>query len=120
LFQEPANLRNADSTDSQPTKLVHMVGAVIAAIGGQLWGRLLDNLFGPAKQRNELGLVAGIVSMNFVVNDHPRVILDQLQGSTKLDRLIEFSFHDGPGLGIKKRNDALWDGTFPASLSWVC
>ena len=57
---QPANLRNADSTDSQPTKLVHIVGAVIAAIGGQLSGRLLENLFGLANQRHKFGLVAGI------------------------------------------------------------
>src|SRR5258708_2316447 len=40
---EPANFRNADSTHSQPTKLVHIVGAVIAAVGGQRSGRLFEN-----------------------------------------------------------------------------
>ena len=35
---QPANLRNADSTDSQPTKLVEVVSAVIATIGSQIFG----------------------------------------------------------------------------------
>lgn len=110
---EPANLRNTESTDSQPTKLVHIVGAVIAAIGGQRSGRSLENLLGLANKRHKLGLVAGIAPMNLVVNDHPRVVLDQLQGATKLDRLVELAFHDGSSLGIEKRHDPLWDGTVP-------
>ena len=73
-----------------------------------------------ADQRNKLGLVTGIAPFNLVVNDHSRVVLDQLQGATKLHRLIEFALHNGPGLGIKERNDPLRDVRFPASLSWVC
>ena len=38
---QPANLGNTDSTDSQPTKLAHIVGAVITAVGGQLLGALV-------------------------------------------------------------------------------
>jgi hypothetical protein len=49
---QPANLRNTDCADSQPNKRVHIVGTVIAAIGGQLSGRLLENLFGLANQLN--------------------------------------------------------------------
>ena len=69
---QPANLRNADSTDSHPTKLVQVVRAVIAAIGGQLSGRLFENLLSLADQRNKLSLVTRIAPMNLVVNDHSR------------------------------------------------
>ena len=104
---QPANLWNPDSTDSQPTKLVQVLRAVIATIGGQLSGRLFENLLSLANQRNKLGLVTGIATMNLVVNDHSRGVLDQLQGSTKLHRLIELAFHYSPGLGIEERNDTL-------------
>ncbi len=108
---QPTNLRNANPTDSQPTKLFHIVGAVITAVGGQFSGRLFENFFGLADQRNKLGLVARIAPLNLVVNDHSRVVLEQLQGATKLHRLVEFALDDGPGLRIKERNDALGDRT---------
>ena len=113
---ESANLRNADSTDSQPHKLVHIVGAVIAAVGGQLLGNLLHNLFGLLHQRNQLGLIAGIAPMNLIVKDHSRAVLDQLQSATKLHRFVELALHDGSGLGIEKRHDAFWDGMFPGKF----
>ena len=106
---QPANLWNPDSTDSQPTKLVQVLRAVIATIGGQLSGRLFENLLSLSNQRNKLGLVTGIATMNLVMNDYSRGVLDQLQGSTKLHRLIELAFHYSPGLGIKERNNALRD-----------
>ena len=109
---QPTDLRNANPVDSKPTQLVHIVGAVITAIGGQLSGRLFENLLGPADQRNKLGLVTGIAPINLVVNDHSRVVLDQLQGATKLHRLIELALHNSPGIGIKERNNTLRD-TFP-------
>ena len=52
---QPANLRNTDSTDSQPTKLVHIVGTVIAAVGGQLSGHLFENLLGLAAPKKQVG-----------------------------------------------------------------
>jgi hypothetical protein len=75
---QPADFRNADSTDSQPTKLFHIIGTVIATIRSQFSGRLLENLFGLVGQRNKLRLVTGIATMHFIVNDHSRVVLDQL------------------------------------------
>ena len=47
--------------------------------------------------------------MNFVMTDHSRGVLDQLQGATKFHGLIELAFHYGPNLGIEKRNNALRD-----------
>ena len=64
---QPANLRNADSTDSQPTKLVEVLRAVIATVGSQLSGRLFENLLSLADQRNKLGLVTGVATMDFIV-----------------------------------------------------
>src|SRR5512145_1512218 len=109
---QPANLGNADSTDSEPMKLVEVLRAVIATVGSQLSGRVFENLLSLADQRNKLGLVTGIAPMDFIVNDHSRVVLDQLQGATKLHGLIELAFYNSPGLGIEKRNHALRN-TFP-------
>ena len=87
--------------------LLQVVGAVIATVGSQLSGRLFENLLGLADQRNKLGLVTGIAPMNFIVKDHSRVVLDQLQGATKLHGLIELALHNSPSMGIEKRNNAL-------------
>ena len=36
--------------------------------------------------------------MDFVMNDHPRVVLHRLHRTTRnFDRLLEFSLHDRPG-----------------------
>src|SRR5258706_1148143 len=113
---ESANLRNADSTDSHPHKLVHIVGAVIATVGGQLLGNLLENLLGLLHQKNQLGLVTGIAPMNLVVDDCSGAVLDQFQVAPQLHRFVELALYDGPGLGIDKRHDAFWDGTFPGKF----
>ena len=113
---QPSDLRNTDSTESQPTKLVDIVRAVIAAIGSQLSRHLLENLLGLADQRNKLGLVVGIAPMDFIMNNHSRIVLDQLQGAAKLHGLVEFALHNSPSLGIEKRNNAFWDRTFSAKF----
>src|SRR5512139_2080733 len=112
---QPTDLRNANPVDSKPTQLDYIVGTVIAAVGGQLPGHLAQSFLGLADQRNKLGLVARITPLNLVVNDHSRIVLDQLQGTTKLHRLIELALHNGPGLGIKQRHDPLRD-TFPCKF----
>src|SRR5512137_377972 len=47
---QSADFRDANSTDSQPTKLVHIIGTVIATIRSQFSERLLENLFGLVDQ----------------------------------------------------------------------
>src|SRR4030095_3411920 len=63
-----------------------------------------------------MNLIAGITLMDFVMNDHPRVILHQLHRTTKFDRLIEFSLHDSPGMRIEKRNNPLGNRSLPSKL----
>ena len=63
-----------------------------------------------------MNFVAGIAVMNLVVNNHSRAVLHQLHSTTKLDRLVEFSLHDGPGIRIDERHDALGNRAFPTKF----
>ena len=63
-----------------------------------------------------MDFIAGIAVMDFVMNDHPRVVLHQLHRTTKFDRLIEFSLHNGPGMRIEKRNNPLRNRSLPSEL----
>src|SRR6185503_7038782 len=63
-----------------------------------------------------MNLIARITLMDFVMNDHPRVILHQLHRTTKFDRLIEFSLHNSPGMRIEKRNNPLANRSLPSEL----
>src|SRR6266576_844231 len=63
-----------------------------------------------------MDFIAGIAVMDFVMNDHPRVVLHQLHRTTKFDRLIEFSLHNSPGMRIEKRNNPLGNRSLPSEL----
>ncbi len=116
--RQPTDFGDAHSAHLKASKLKQVLRAVESSIRGNCLGPLTENLFGLADQRKQMNLIAGIAVMDFVMNDHSRVILHQLQRTTKFDRLIEFSLHDGPGMRIKERNDALGNRALPGEFAF--
>ena len=103
---QTTDLRDAHFLDTDPFKLLHIVGAVEPSVGGHLTGHNPQTPFCLSHQRKELRLITGIALFDVIVNDQPRAILHQLKGATKLYRFVEFSLADSPGLRIIEGNNA--------------
>src|SRR5437879_4559679 len=86
--RQPTDFGDAHSAHLKASKLKQVLRAVESSIRGNCLGPLTENLFGLADQRKQMNLIAGIAVMDFVMNDHSRVILHQLQRTTKFDRLL--------------------------------
>src|SRR5262245_29073053 len=88
-------------------KLQHVLGTVVAPIGGKFFRLYAQTGFSLAHYRKQLCSVTGIAPVNLIVNNDSRAILHQLQGAPKLNRLVQFPFADGPRFRIVERNDPL-------------
>jgi hypothetical protein len=105
-FAQSTHLRDSDFLYTSLAKLQHIIGTVVAAIRGEFLGLYAKSGFCLTYHRKQFRAVIGMAPVNLIVNDDSGAILEQLQRATKLNRLIEFPFADGPCFRVVERNNA--------------
>src|ERR1043166_4724820 len=106
---QATDFRDTNFFNTRLAKGRDVLSTVVASVRRQFFRLYFEIRFGLTNQRNQFRTVAGISLVNLVVKNHPGTVLHQLQGTSKLHRLMELSFADRPRSRIIKRDNPLSD-----------
>src|SRR5262245_40887309 len=104
---QATHLRDGDFLNTALAELHHVIGTVVASIGGKFLRVYANSGFGPSQARKQFRAVARVTAVNLIGNDDSGTVLHQLQRAPKFHRFVKFAFADGTGFRVVKRNDPL-------------